>query len=172
VFRTETFKASFDFLQCHLPGGRDVHSGPWGRHTPGFRVVAHYPGLPQRRSGAALEKRHMATALSILPLPSFLRDCATVRIFNPVSGGATRTSVRRALKFVKAGRAYFDGRGHLVFVHHRSQHGPQLLVSNFSGCDALPERAVMPPSPEVLSRMGTTRSRVGGPVRPPLRARV
>src|ERR1041385_5069641 len=94
----------------------------------------------------------MACAASVSPK----QVSARVRIFNPVPGGSISTSHERALRFVRNGRAHFNGNGQLVF-HGRNvgmtrSHMP--VQDHPSGADAFPDRAVFPPSPEVLARMG------------------
>jgi hypothetical protein len=104
-----------------------------------------------------------ATTLSIRKKP--------VRILNPVDGGARYTSQERAERFVRNGRAYLDACGRLVFygmsVGSLSLGKLNLPVDRFSGVDAFPDRAVFPPSPEALSKMGSKRSTL----RPPLKSK-
>jgi hypothetical protein len=78
-----------------------------------------------------------------------------VRIANPVQGGSNYTSPLRAIRFIKARRAYLDATNRLVFYGEiKGKTGAGLdVVDRFSGLDAFPERAVYPPSPEVLARM-------------------
>jgi hypothetical protein len=96
-----------------------------------------------------------------------------IRILNPVEGGAKCTSSERAQRYIRNGRAYLDSRGWLVF-YGRPLENPRLsgkpslqTVDRFSGVDAFPDRAVFPPSPEALSRMGSKRSTL----RPPLKSK-
>jgi hypothetical protein len=91
-----------------------------------------------------------------------------VKILNPMPGGSPYTGVERALRFVKAGRGYIDSCNRLVFYGHSTGNtsGELDVVDRFSGIDAFPERAVFPPSPEALHRMGSKRS----VLRPPLRS--
>lgn len=94
-----------------------------------------------------------------------IKTSARIRILNPAPGGSAYTSYERALRFIKNGRAHFDNSGQLVF-HGRSAGKSRTVldtVTQFSGLDARPDRAVLPPSPEVLARM-TSR----GPLRPPM----
>lgn len=87
-----------------------------------------------------------------------LADSAKVRILNPPEGAAAFTSAKRARRFVRNGRAHYAA-GKLVFHGlGRSVGLVGLTVSSFSGCDAFPGRAVLPPSPSVLSRMGSPRA--------------
>jgi hypothetical protein len=101
----------------------------------------------------------MALAIALLDLP----DSARVRVLNPPAGGSRWTSAKRARRFVRSGRAHVDGAGQLVFEGtSRSKGRVGLLVSAFSGCDAFPGRAVLPPSPSMRSVTGTA-------LRPPMR---
>lgn len=106
----------------------------------------------------------MASAIALPNLP----DTAKVRILNPPPGGSTYTSAKRARRFVAHGRAYIDATGRLVFNGtSKSQAGASLVVSVFSGCDAFPGRAVLPPSGTVLARLESH----GRAVRPPVRSK-
>lgn len=80
------------------------------------------------------------------------------------------------MRYVRRGKAKIRANGTLEFLYdtvddeidsrrkRNIQNGAQLMVSEYSGIDAFPGRAVMPPSPSVLRNMGAYR----GPVRPPL----
>lgn len=92
----------------------------------------------------------MATAIALSDLP----DSALVPVLNPAPGGRPFVTAKRARRFVRDGKhAHMDSAGHLVF--HGGGWGAALLVACYSGCDAFPKRAVLPPSGEVLARMGT-----------------
>lgn len=109
---------------------------------------------------------------SAIALPNWLlemKDSARVRLLNPMPGGERFTSAKRARKFLLKRRARATSvRGEIAFCgESRSSAGAQLLVTEFDGCDALPDRAVMPPSPAVLARLGNPGRRV---LRPPVRS--
>lgn len=95
-----------------------------------------------------------------------------VKLANPYPAGCTHVSLSRARRLVEAKIAKWDAVGRLVMlfipevVTRKLRGEPICNVTKFSGKDALgKDRAVLPPSPEVLYRMlGSSR-----PVRPPLR---
>lgn len=94
-----------------------------------------------------------------------------VKIANPLPGGHTHMSMSHARRLVKRRDARFDEAGRVVLKRRSEQaasrvyRGASLLVAQFDGMDAFPDRAVMPPSPEVLARMCPPRA----PLRPPMR---
>jgi hypothetical protein len=91
-----------------------------------------------------------------------------IRILNPMPGGSPYTSEERAERFVRNNRGYLDSCGHLVFYGEsagKTRPGMPPVLKSFSGVDAFPDRAVFPPSGEVLQRMSPTRI----PLRPPVR---
>jgi len=102
---------------------------------------------------------------------------SAVTVANPPIGGDTHVDYATAKRYVRCGRARFDSSGRLVIKYGSSvDHGSgglrlkgkpnlQLLVTEFSGLDAFPGRAVMPPSPTVLRNMGGS---YRGPLRPPM----
>lgn len=81
-----------------------------------------------------------------------------VKISNPREAGRTHVSLERARRFVRRGIARFDAAGRLEFLYDpavmdRKLRGlPLNEVSVFCGCDAFPDRAVLPPSAEVMAR--------------------
>lgn len=92
-----------------------------------------------------------------------------VKIANPVPGGATHTSYSRALRFIHNDRAHFDHLGQLVF-HGRNVGKTRAgftVTDRPGGADAFPERAVLPPSAEVIAKM-QHKSGLRVPLRPPL----
>ncbi len=111
----------------------------------------------------------MAESITASVAPSLRIRDGKVRILNPMPGGSTHTSPARALRFIYARRAYADAVGNLVFLgvaKAKSRHSACLpVVDRASGLDAFPDRAVFPPSPEVLSRM----AHKVAPLRPPVR---
>ena len=89
------------------------------------------------------------------------------KVLNPIPGGSEYTSKKRTAQLVRRERAYIDSCGHLVFNGQSDSKSRSVLnfVDRFSGFDAFPDRAVLPPSPEYLARLNSGR----GPLRPPLR---
>ena len=90
-----------------------------------------------------------------------------VQIANPLPGHATHMVRARADKLIARQRAKFDGLYRLVLLFAPSAlpsqgQGARLVVSEFSGLDAFPGRAVLPPAPRLV------RSRYRGPVVAPL----
>lgn len=100
-----------------------------------------------------------------------------VKLVDPPPGGITHVSYADAQRYVRRGRARFDSSGRLVILYGATvdhaggglrlngKPNLQLLVTEFSGLDAFPGRAVMPPSPTVLRNMGGS---YRGPLRPPM----
>ena len=77
----------------------------------------------------------------------------SIKIANPLPGHRDHLSRAHADRLLAQGGARFDGVGRLLIDHHRYARG--LLVKQFSGFDAFPARAVLPPSPEVMRRQGS-----------------
>ena len=93
---------------------------------------------------------------SSLRVPDPRKLCVKIR--NPIPGGRDHTSLERARRFVEHKRAYFDGSGQLVFHGRnigRTRGQVQVIDSRTARPDAFPERAVLPPSPEVMRRQGS-----------------
>lgn len=99
---------------------------------------------------------------------------------NPPANGRSHYGIRHARRLVRQGFAKFDEVGRLVWLadprilpqsgapkHHRVRGQVSLLVTEASGFDAFPGRAVCPPSGEWLAkRFSGHRER--GPLRAPL----
>jgi hypothetical protein len=78
----------------------------------------------------------------------------SIKIANPGASGASHISRSHAERLIAQHRARFDYAGRLLLGEERGAGGvSDLRVQRFSGLDARPDRAVMPPWPEALARM-------------------
>lgn len=126
-------------------------------------------------SSAKCEELHWKGLMSEVSLKQ-----ATVKVLNPPPGCREYMAHHHAQRLVNRGAAKFDRGGRLEFLHDstmlkRMSQGNgsltalrEMVVEEYCGLDAMPERAVMPPSPSVLRCMRKFR----GPLVPPVRSRV
>jgi hypothetical protein len=116
----------------------------------------------------------MACAVSLPPIKLSVSEAIQrlsqrkhrVKILNPMPGGSPRCTPDRAIRFVRTARAYLDSTDTLVFYGESvGKTGAGLdVVDRFSGVDAFPDRAVYPPSGEVMAKFTSNRK----PLRPPV----
>ena len=97
-----------------------------------------------------------------------------IKVVNPLNSNYTHLSKSHCDRLKRQGLGGFDKAGRFVHMPRKAsavasspKHGPRLVVSAFSGFDAFPDRAVFPPSPEVLAKM-QHKPGIRSPLRPPL----
>lgn len=86
----------------------------------------------------------------------------SVKLASPVRGFSC-VSAKRAERYIRKELAHLDVEGRLVFrfggevssgqIVAKGRPDFRLLVREFSGLDAFPDRAVFPPSPSVASKL-------------------
>jgi hypothetical protein len=99
-----------------------------------------------------------------LSSPHFV-STATIPVLNPLSGHRPSMRVKHAERLIRQGKAHMTDGALILHAQPKPQSGWRAdealpLVSGFSGLDAKPGRAVLPPSPDVLRRMSSKPGRV------------